>query len=355
MSHVVHALQKRASRFFFVVTIVLPQSNINSTNRFPRPCAPPEPQAWTAPGDTANAESFQRRIARAVILIAVAVMAHLFVVRAPRPSISPALPTEPVPLLSQHVAEASTRSAHAELPRVTVITKELIAQPTTGVAPPRPAKPVITGTELLAIGTSGRETLVERAGPVMPEAVHMNPSDAVSASVPDEQPVNPIRQEEQKSSTPDAAKSEAALSLSPISASRKLLANVPRSVPAVARERVIRTAPIVEPDQRPLVLSVLAQYADAFGRLDAEATKAVYPTVNYVALRRAFDQLQTQRLTFQSCETTISGRDAYARCQGEASYRPRIGRPTVRRASGVWTFDLAKADDGWQIVRASVR
>ena len=276
----------------------------------------------------------------------VAIAAHLFV-RAPQPDVITDVPSQAVAALTSTVEPAPAQAAD-ELPSVTVLTRELVAIPADDVAPRPPAKRAMRGAELLAVGTTGREP--DASAPVIREAIHTPPPDeALTASISDGAPVRP---DGAKPSKPDAG-----LQLSPMSASRKLLAGVPRNVPAAAPERVIRTAPIVEPapDQKSLVLGVLHQYADAFGRLDAEATKAVYPSVNYVALRRAFNQLEAQRLTFENCDLTIKGRDANAKCQGEAAYRPRIGSRSLHRDTREWTFDLAKADDGWQIVKATVR
>jgi hypothetical protein len=100
---------------------------------------------------------------------------------------------------------------------------------------------------------------------------------------------------------------------------------------------------------------VLQQYAAAYERLDVDAAKMVYPSVNDIALRRAFSQLEEQHVSLGACGITVSGSDASARCKGEASYLPRVGPRTLHRASREWTFDLAKADDGWRIVKATVR
>ena len=146
----------------------------------------------------------------------------------------------------------------------------------------------------------------------------------------------------------------------PLEASRQALAGLtgkiaPGIVSARSSERVITAAPIVEPNQKAQVWRVLQQYAAAYDRLDVAAAKAVYPNVNESALRRAFNQLQSQRVTLQDCGVTIAGSDANARCQGEAAYRPRVGSRTLHRASREWTFNLAKADNGWQITKATVR
>lgn len=104
-----------------------------------------------------------------------------------------------------------------------------------------------------------------------------------------------------------------------------------------------------------LVRRLLDEYAGAYERLDAGAAKAVWPTVDGKALKRAFAQLSAQRVTLQSCGITISGRSANARCQGSATYQPRIGSRPVQIASREWTFDLAKQDTHWRIVNTLVR
>jgi len=358
-----HCRKAQARQFPFALHVVLPQSNINSGGRFGREVPARDLQEW--PGrDPVKAEPFCGRLIRAILLMAVAIVAHLFVVRAPDSPNALQLASAPVATLPIRAAEtnATPEAPDAMPPSVTVQRRELVAVPTTGLVRPQPPKPVISGTELLAIGTSGRTPSVDRnraavREPAAGSVVDTERTDVVPAGISEHQGAGaprhegaPRPQEEKEPSRP-----EAALTLPPMPASRTLLASVPRNVSPPVIERVIRTAPIVEPD--PLVLSVLHKYADSYARLDAEATKAVYPTVNYAALRRAFNQLETQRLTFQSCKTTISGsgRDAYARCHGEASYRPRVGRRTLHRDSREWTFDLAKADDGWHIVKATVR
>jgi hypothetical protein len=108
-------------------------------------------------------------------------------------------------------------------------------------------------------------------------------------------------------------------------------------------------------NQQQLVRQLLEDYAAAYGRLDADAAKALWPTVDAKALRRAFAQLEAQQVEFQSCGITIEGSGAQARCRGEATYRPRIGSRTVRISEREWTFDLAQAATGWHIVDARVR
>ena len=104
-----------------------------------------------------------------------------------------------------------------------------------------------------------------------------------------------------------------------------------------------------------LVRQLIDRYAGALERLDVGAAQAAWPTVDGKALKRAFGQLASQRLTFQSCGITISGSTANARCRGSATYQPRIGSGPVQLASREWTFDFSKQDTDWRIVNTFVR
>jgi hypothetical protein len=126
-----------------------------------------------------------------------------------------------------------------------------------------------------------------------------------------------------------------------------------QSIPA---EPASVTTPVeVERDQRQLVRELLQRYVTAFERLDVDAAKAVWPTVDGAALRRAFSQLEAQHLAFESCGITIAGSDANARCRGQATFHPRVGSRPLHLPSREWTFHLARAGDGWHIVDATVR
>ena len=115
----------------------------------------------------------------------------------------------------------------------------------------------------------------------------------------------------------------------------------------------VREAHVISEEE--LVRRLLDEYAGAYERLDVGAAKAVWPTVDGKALKRAFAQLSSQRVTLQSCGITISGSTANARCRGSATYQPRIGSRPVQIASREWTFDLSKQDAHWRIVNTLVR
>ena len=130
------------------------------------------------------------------------------------------------------------------------------------------------------------------------------------------------------------------------------------SYPVVDVVSRLAVTPVATPrrtSEEELVRQLIDRYAGALERLDVGAAQAAWPTVDGKALKRAFNQLASQRLTFQSCGITISGSTANARCRGSATYQPRIGSGPVHLASREWTFDFSKQDTDWRIVNTFVR
>jgi hypothetical protein len=125
--------------------------------------------------------------------------------------------------------------------------------------------------------------------------------------------------------------------------------------PASYRIEPISVSPRTASEEEELVRRLLDEYTGAFERLDVRATKALYPSVDGKALQRAFEQIESQRVTFEDCGITISGSTANARCRGSATYQPRIGTRRVQIALREWTFDLSKQDTSWRIVNTYVR
>ena len=110
--------------------------------------------------------------------------------------------------------------------------------------------------------------------------------------------------------------------------------------------------PIRAPSDQQLVEDALQRYRSAYGRLNAQSAQAVYPTVNRVALARAFDGLESQSLTFDSCDVEVSGALARAICHGTAHYVPKIGSRYPHAEPLVWSFELRKSDGDWTIYYA---
>lgn len=107
-------------------------------------------------------------------------------------------------------------------------------------------------------------------------------------------------------------------------------------------------------DEHVAVRATLARYAAAFSDLDKAAAHAVWPGVDQRALGRAFDGLASQRVTLGTCEVGVNGQTSRAICTGSATWTPKVGGGRQTKAR-VWTFDLRRADSGWQIVTVDTR
>jgi hypothetical protein len=112
-----------------------------------------------------------------------------------------------------------------------------------------------------------------------------------------------------------------------------------------------------EGNQTQRVLRVIQEYTRAFERLDIQATKAVYPSAPDRELRRAFRDLEGQRIRLDNCGVSISGsgQDANARCQGDYTYRPKVGSGLVRLNGREWIFSLSRNEGAWQILNATIQ
>ncbi len=165
-------------------------------------------------------------------------------------------------------------------------------------------------------------------------------------------------------SVPETPRSEMRLDELPQTPSPEPPARPAPAAPAIstATEPVetaaaVTLAPKPEPkpvDESSIVRGVLNRYERAYSSLDAEAASSVWPGVDRTALERAFDGLASQRVSLQSCDVTVEGADAHARCAGTATWVPKVGggaRTAVRR----WDFELRKRAGAWEIERAVAR
>lgn len=148
---------------------------------------------------------------------------------------------------------------------------------------------------------------------------------------------------------------------------RESVANLDAPVPALRALALpstptasAATSPVPLPpppriDENTAVRTVLHRYADAYSRLDASAAQQVWPGVNRAALSRAFESLASQDISLGECAVNVSGASARATCDGAATWAPKVGGGGSRTEPRNWTFQLAKADAGWQIVNARVQ
>ena len=120
---------------------------------------------------------------------------------------------------------------------------------------------------------------------------------------------------------------------------------VPEALPSVVATRTEQSE----------IQRALGQYRSAYQLLDAEAARAVWPSVDVRALARAFDTLTSQELAFETCQFDIVGEAATAQCRGSATYTPKVGSRAPKLEPRQWTFQLRKIDEGWKIQTAQTR
>jgi hypothetical protein len=134
----------------------------------------------------------------------------------------------------------------------------------------------------------------------------------------------------------------------PVPVAPEALVEIPPAAPSVV-------TPPAEPAAESLVRSVLSRYASAYSSLDANAAQRVWPSVNRAALSRAFDSLASQQISLGDCRIDVAATSAQAHCAGSATWAPKVGGGGARTEARDWTFELARAASGWQIVRARVQ
>lgn len=322
--------------------------------------------------DVPSPEPYWPRLARALVVMFLAICLHVWGVHAPEPQepvysllasrvISSVFVSPPLPL-APPLQLIPTRRAHATDQRVTLRTT-LLNVP---ALPAPPAERIAVREQLLAVGTTGAVTgrPVEGAG-----------------LAPRSEPTAPMPSTSATSATSMSAASVSAASVSTPSISTTTapaeVPTEPRLAPAlmpltsIARETprsvvVVLPADRVEPDPRGAqeqqlkqkeVLAVVHEYTRALERLDVRATKAVYPSADDRRLKASFRDLEAQQIHLDSCGVSFSSSgDANARCKGNATYRPkvgsRVGRPTKMQE---WVFSLSQDGGGWQILEARVQ
>ena len=243
-------------------------------------------------------------------------------------------PIDPEPIEAAAV-DASTDSDLA-LPTATTGRDEVVAP----AAVERP--------QANAASTATAAVVPPQSAPVLPASAPVSPSSAPSvtssfapAPLPNVPPPAPAPiASPPAAAAPVPSTSVAAASASPAPAAA---VDVPKpTLPAPSR---------VENDEAQIALA-LQQYRSAYEGLDAKRARAIWPAVNESALARAFESLESQRLTFEACRTQLNGDNAVATCEGTARYVPKIGSREPRVEPRTWTFILRRADGDWKIETA---
>jgi hypothetical protein len=140
-----------------------------------------------------------------------------------------------------------------------------------------------------------------------------------------------------------------AASVAPVTPAAPAPAPPPPNTSAEAAPAAGRPAVPTPATETAAVRVVLDRYRDAFSSLDASSAKTVWPAVDERMLERAFNQMTTQRFTFDSCSIDVTGARATASCRGRAQFVPKVGSRTPRVEPRLWTFTLRRAERDWAI------
>lgn len=240
------------------------------------------------------------------------------------------------------VAERTVlQQATSELPQVQSSTPRpaVVERGREAVAPIVDGAPTSASTSEIADTASPARAAERPASDVRPPISNSRPA------APDPAPQIP----NVRPPTPDVLPATTSVSIPPAPiAVPTLTASSSAAIPPASN-----TAPL-QPPQESLVNSVLARYAKAYSDLDVDAAERVWPTVNRSALTRAFDSLESQRVTLGECRVQVDGRAARATCTGSATWTPKVGGREHTDARS-WMFDLERGAAGWQITSARVQ
>jgi hypothetical protein len=267
----------------------------------------------------------------------------------------PATPTSSAIDPAERVTASAPRSAMADLPPASPLAVSTAASESPSVEAPVPSEvipPVRGGL---------RDTPPSQATDTRPIA--SVPAPSASVAVSSTTPVPPPRAFA-LGDAPVGALAPRAETTAAVTASPSL--SIPPTVPAPASDAATSTvstdvsvSAAARPTGRDLdaraIENVLGQYRHAFNSLDAGAAVAVWPTVNERNLARAFEGLDDQDVSFESCTIEVGGVHAEAACTGTARYLLKVGSRTPRTEARRWRFILRRASDGWLIDRVDAR
>ena len=223
-----------------------------------------------------------------------------------------------------------------------------------GVAPLAEVKANLTQPgQTGAAATAG----FEQAGPA-PITVPFSPPTAEQTPMPAVREMDPNARVQQPT-TSDALPR----TILPSMTFDRLLSGMPNQpVPGPPAPGPPAPEPVVSPrppaaaaePAEPKVRAVLAQFESAYSSLDAPAAQAVWPGVDGRSLARAFESLESQRVSLGRCSISLTGTAARADCSGTTTWTPKVGGGT-RTEPRRWQFELAASNGAWYIVNAQAR
>jgi hypothetical protein len=147
---------------------------------------------------------------------------------------------------------------------------------------------------------------------------------------------------------------DASLTAGAVGAPATASMSVPAPPPSPAPKEAVSPPPADPASQEPAVRNVLARFEAAYSSLSASAARQVWPSVDARSLSRAFEGLESQRVSLGNCRVTVESSTARAECSGSATWTPKVGggrRTEARR----WEFDLARDNGAWLILQARAR
>ena len=211
--------------------------------------------------------------------------------------------------------------------------------------------------EAARIDVPARDAIQRDGGSAAPDAAPVKRPSALDTPAAIPQPLPrvadaPARTLAPPLSTVDAVRPAAGSGSPPVAApavSETPVLDLP-GTPAAAPPPPALAAPSAEPQVR----AVLARYEAAYSNLDAGAAQAVWPSVDGRSLTRAFDGLESQHVSLGRCAITVNGASASARCNGTATWTPKVGGGTKTEARE-WRFQLVNTGGAWTIVQAEAR
>ena len=303
-----------------------------------------------------RAQPYAPRLARALTFLLGAVSLHVWAVSSPQPQpmplaafaarvmLPPAIPAAPSVLSSYRSPATSKRR---------VVVQQMLVRVTTPYE--RASQGLLARQPDVPVGTTGLMAVAATPAPMT--LASPAPAAALDRAIAAAETVKPAGID--TVARVDGRTAHATVSAPPSIRRSDSVVSIrePDSVVPPAEPKRLASAAAAEDkgSQTEVVLAVLREYSRAYERMDVNATKALYPSVDARGLRKAFDGLEQQRLQFGSCGVSFSasGADANAWCKVDATYRPKIGSK-VRVQDREWTFSLAREGDGWQIMKMTV-
>lgn len=308
-----------------------------------RPRAP-EIQALAAAIDrltVTRPEQQWRRIAGGVCLLATGVLMFIGLdqVRVVPGSLPPVLPA-PLPL---------RYTAPAPVPIEADDRLKSVAA-TASVPPTSPAVPPTAPVSRVERTETPRPRAVAPL-PVEPRLVPaaLKPATPTTASALLARPAALVAVSDDEASTQSSAATEVSEPFlnEPSTMSGPVASTVAPPAPVVIPPRATRAA-----EEQTRVADVLSRYARAYGDLDVNAAREVWPNVDQRALSRAFEGLASQTVSFEDCQIDVEGVVANASCRGHASYVGKVGRGVTRTEPRTWRFELRRDGETWKIANA---